>query len=62
MLQMANTDEKLAQLIDARKAEGIQFLVCQNTLDSATWIGTRSMASNKKISCQAVWPSWLGCS
>ena len=33
MLQMANTDEKLAQLIDARKAEGIQFLVCQNTLD-----------------------------
>ena len=33
MLQMAKTDEKLAQLIDARKAEGIQFLVCQNTLD-----------------------------
>jgi uncharacterized protein len=33
MLQMAQTDEKLAQLIDARKAEGIQFLVCQNTLD-----------------------------
>ena len=29
MLQMANTDEKLA----AGKAEGIQFLVCQNTLD-----------------------------
>jgi uncharacterized protein len=33
MLQMAHTDEKLAQLIDARKAEGIQFLVCQNTLE-----------------------------
>jgi len=33
MLQMAKTDEKLAQLIDARKAEGIQFLICQNTLD-----------------------------
>ena len=33
MLQMAQTDEKLAQLIDARKAEGIQFLICQNTLD-----------------------------
>jgi intracellular sulfur oxidation DsrE/DsrF family protein len=33
MLQTASTDEKLAQLIDARKADGVRFLVCQNTLD-----------------------------
>jgi intracellular sulfur oxidation DsrE/DsrF family protein len=33
MLQMAKTDEKLAQSIDARKADGVRFLVCQNTLD-----------------------------
>jgi intracellular sulfur oxidation DsrE/DsrF family protein len=33
LLQTAATDEKLAQLIDARKAEGVRFLVCQNTLD-----------------------------
>jgi len=33
MLSMASTDEKLAQLIDARKADGVRFLVCQNTLD-----------------------------
>jgi uncharacterized protein len=33
MLQMAKTDEKLAQAIDARKAEGVRFLICQNTLD-----------------------------
>ncbi len=33
LLQMAATDEKLAQMIDARKAEGVRFLVCQNTLD-----------------------------
>lgn len=33
MLQMAKTDEKLAQLIDARKAEGVRFLICQNTLE-----------------------------
>lgn len=32
MLQMAKTDEKLAQLIDARKADGVRFLLCQNTL------------------------------
>jgi uncharacterized protein len=33
MLQMAKTNEKLAQSIDARKADGVRFLVCQNTLD-----------------------------
>jgi uncharacterized protein len=33
MLQMAKTDEKLTQAIDARKAEGVRFLICQNTLD-----------------------------
>jgi len=33
MLQMAKTDEKLAQLIDARKAEGVRFLICRNTLE-----------------------------
>jgi intracellular sulfur oxidation DsrE/DsrF family protein len=33
LFSMASTDEKLAQLIDARKADGVRFLVCQNTLD-----------------------------
>jgi len=33
MLQMAKTDEKLAQMIDARKAEGVRFLICRNTLE-----------------------------
>jgi intracellular sulfur oxidation DsrE/DsrF family protein len=33
LLQMAKTDEKLAQMIDARKADGVRFLVCQNTLE-----------------------------
>jgi intracellular sulfur oxidation DsrE/DsrF family protein len=33
MLQMAKTDEKMAQSINARKADGVWFLVCQNTLD-----------------------------
>jgi intracellular sulfur oxidation DsrE/DsrF family protein len=33
LLQMAATDEKLAQMIDARKAEGVKFLVCHNTLE-----------------------------
>ena len=33
MLQMAKMNEKLAQSIDARKADGVRFLVCQNTLD-----------------------------
>ena len=33
MFQSAMTDEKLAQAIDARKADGVRFLICQNTLD-----------------------------
>jgi uncharacterized protein len=33
MFQEAMTDEKLAQAIDARKADGVRFLICQNTLD-----------------------------
>lgn len=33
MFQAANTDEKLAKAIDARKADGVRFLICQNTLD-----------------------------
>ncbi len=33
LFQLAQTDEKLAQAIDARKAEGVHFLICQNTLD-----------------------------
>ena len=33
LFQMAKTDEKLAQAIDARKADGVRFLICQNTLD-----------------------------
>lgn len=33
LFQMANTDEKLAKAIDARKADGVRFLICQNTLD-----------------------------
>ncbi len=33
LLQLAKTDEKLAEMVDARKAEGVRFLVCQNTLD-----------------------------
>jgi uncharacterized protein len=33
LLSMASTDDKLAQSIDARKADGVRFLVCQNTLD-----------------------------
>ena len=33
MFQDATTDQKLAQAIDARKADGVRFLICQNTLD-----------------------------
>jgi uncharacterized protein len=33
LFQMAQTDEKLAKAIDARKADGVRFLICQNTLD-----------------------------
>jgi intracellular sulfur oxidation DsrE/DsrF family protein len=33
LFQAATTDEKLAQAIDARKADGVRFLICQNTLD-----------------------------
>jgi intracellular sulfur oxidation DsrE/DsrF family protein len=33
LLQMAKTDAALASLIDARKADGVHFLVCQNTLN-----------------------------
>jgi intracellular sulfur oxidation DsrE/DsrF family protein len=33
LFQAAMTDEKLAQAIDARKADGVRFLICQNTLD-----------------------------
>ena len=33
LFQMANTDKKLAKAIDARKADGVRFLICQNTLD-----------------------------
>lgn len=33
LFQMANTDETLAKAIDARKAEGVHFLICQNTLN-----------------------------
>lgn len=33
MFQSAMTDEKLAKAIDARKADGVRFLICQNTLD-----------------------------
>jgi intracellular sulfur oxidation DsrE/DsrF family protein len=33
LLQLANTDPKLASLIDARKADGVRFMICQNTLD-----------------------------
>lgn len=33
LFQMANTDEKLAKAIDERKADGVHFLICQNTLD-----------------------------
>lgn len=32
LFQMAQTDEKLAQAIDARKADGVHFLICRNTL------------------------------
>jgi uncharacterized protein len=33
LFQAAMSDEKLAQAIDARKADGVRFLICQNTLD-----------------------------
>lgn len=33
LFQSAMTDEKLAQAIDARKADGVRFLICRNTLD-----------------------------
>jgi intracellular sulfur oxidation DsrE/DsrF family protein len=33
LFQLAQTDEKLAHAIDARKADGVKFLICQNTLD-----------------------------
>jgi intracellular sulfur oxidation DsrE/DsrF family protein len=33
MFQDATADQKLAQAIDARKADGVRFLICQNTLD-----------------------------
>ena len=33
LFQSAMTDEKLAKAIDARKADGVRFLICQNTLD-----------------------------
>jgi uncharacterized protein len=33
LFQLAPTDEKLAKAIDARKADGVKFLICQNTLD-----------------------------
>ena len=33
LFQMAASDPKLAQAIDARKADGVHFLICQNTLD-----------------------------
>ena len=33
LFQLANTDEALAKAIDARKADGVKFLICHNTLE-----------------------------
>jgi intracellular sulfur oxidation DsrE/DsrF family protein len=33
MFQDVTRDQKLAQAIDDRKADGVRFLICQNTLD-----------------------------
>lgn len=44
LIKMASKDLKLANQINTRKAEGVKFLICNNTLTQRRLIGRNSMA------------------